>query len=203
MKSYLTSIFFFLLLLISCGGSKTNLNDSLLTGTVNQNNNTTQVNTNNQGNSSTIQTPSYSFGNELVWSDEFDEDSSFGIQAVSPDKWNIETVAPDNGSWYNGELQYYTDKQDNIKVEVPSWRSDVALEEDLIEELIRIKGFNNIKLIEPEKKRTQETLNFKQKLFHLSQRSLAFFKISASLGAVPPKLLKVVSLRYLPSSMYF
>ena len=63
--------------------------------------------------------------------------------------------------------------KNNIKVEVPSWRPDVALEEDLIEELIRIKGFNNIKLIEPEKKRIQDTLNFKQKLFHLSQRSLA------------------------------
>ena len=60
-----------------------------------------------------------------------------------------------------------------IKVEVPSWRSDVSLDEDLIEELIRIKGFNKIKLIEPSKNRTKDTLNFKQKLFHLSQRSLA------------------------------
>ena len=63
--------------------------------------------------------------------------------------------------------------QKAIKVEVPSWRPDVNLDEDLIEELIRIKGFNNIKLIEPIKNRTQDTLNFKQKLFHLSQRSLA------------------------------
>ena len=63
--------------------------------------------------------------------------------------------------------------QKAIKVEVPSWRPDVSLDEDLIEELIRIKGFNNIKLIEPDKNRTQDTLNFKQKLFHLSQRSLA------------------------------
>ena len=63
--------------------------------------------------------------------------------------------------------------QKTIKVEVPSWRQDVILDEDLIEELIRIKGFNNIKLIEPSKNRTQDTLNFKQKLFHLSQRSLA------------------------------
>ena len=60
-----------------------------------------------------------------------------------------------------------------LKVEVPSWRPDINLDEDLIEELIRIKGFNNIKLIEPEKKRIQDTLNFKQKLFHLSQRALA------------------------------
>ena len=63
--------------------------------------------------------------------------------------------------------------KNSIKVEIPSWRPDVSLDEDLVEELIRIKGFNKIKLIEPEKRRTKETLNFKQKLFHLSQRSLA------------------------------
>ena len=61
----------------------------------------------------------------------------------------------------------------DLKVEVPTWRPDINLDVDLIEEIIRIKGFNNIKTIEPEKKREQETLNYKQKLFHLSQRSLA------------------------------
>ena len=61
----------------------------------------------------------------------------------------------------------------NLKIEIPSWRPDINQDVDLIEELIRIKGFNNIKLIEPEKKRESETLNYKQKLFHLSQRSLA------------------------------
>ncbi len=60
-----------------------------------------------------------------------------------------------------------------LKVEIPTWRPDINQDVDLIEELIRIKGFQKIKLIEPEKKRDQETLNFKQKLFHLSQRSLA------------------------------
>ncbi len=60
-----------------------------------------------------------------------------------------------------------------LRVEIPSWRPDINQEVDLIEELIRIKGFDNIKLVEPERKREQETLNFKQKLFHLSQRSLA------------------------------
>jgi phenylalanyl-tRNA synthetase beta chain len=60
-----------------------------------------------------------------------------------------------------------------LKVEVPSWRTDILQDVDLIEELIRIKGFDKIKLIEPEKKRAKETLNFKQKLFHLLQRSLA------------------------------
>ena len=61
----------------------------------------------------------------------------------------------------------------DIKVEIPSWRPDINQDVDLIEELIRIKGFNNIKLVSPERKRENETLNFKQKLFHLSQRSLA------------------------------
>ena len=60
-----------------------------------------------------------------------------------------------------------------LQVEIPSWRPDISQDVDLIEELIRIKGFKNIKLVEPEKKRTQDTLNFKQKLFHLTQRSLA------------------------------
>ena len=43
----------------------------------------------------------------------------------------------------------------------------------MIEELIRIKGFDKIDLIEPKKIRKQETLNFKQKLFHLSQRAVS------------------------------
>ena len=61
----------------------------------------------------------------------------------------------------------------DLKVEIPSWRPDISQDVDLIEELIRIKGFSKIKLIEPEKKREKDTLNFKQKLFHLSQRSIA------------------------------
>ena len=60
-----------------------------------------------------------------------------------------------------------------IKVEVPSWRPDISQDIDLIEELIRIKGFDKIELTKPEKSREKETLNFKQKLFHLSQRALA------------------------------
>ena len=118
MKAYLNSILFILLLSISCSGSKSDLNDYNKSDGVNQNLNLNQESNNTQGNNSSNQSASnYSFGNELVWSDEFDVDSSFGIPAVSSDKWNIETEAPNNGSWFNGELQYYTDKQDNIKVE--------------------------------------------------------------------------------------
>ena len=61
----------------------------------------------------------------------------------------------------------------SYKIQVPSWRPDITEDIDLIEELIRIKGFDKIKMIEPEKKRKKDTLNFKQKLFHLSQRALA------------------------------
>ncbi len=61
----------------------------------------------------------------------------------------------------------------SLKVQIPSWRPDISQDVDLIEELIRIKGFNQIKVIEPEKRREKETLNFKQRLFHLSQRALA------------------------------
>ena len=60
-----------------------------------------------------------------------------------------------------------------FKVTVPSWRPDIDQDIDLIEELIRILGFEKIELIEPKKNRIKETLNFNQKLFHLSQRALA------------------------------
>ncbi len=61
----------------------------------------------------------------------------------------------------------------SLKIEIPTWRPDVREDVDIIEELIRIKGFDKISLIQPERKRSKETLNFKQKLFHLSQRAVA------------------------------
>jgi len=61
----------------------------------------------------------------------------------------------------------------SIKVLAPSWRPDLKEDIDLIEELIRIKGYNKISLINPEKENVKETLNKKQKLFHFSQRSVA------------------------------
>jgi phenylalanyl-tRNA synthetase beta chain len=64
-------------------------------------------------------------------------------------------------------------KKKILKVLVPTWRPDIGQEIDLIEELIRIKGFDKINLIEPEKIRNKETLNFQQKLFHLGQRSIS------------------------------
>jgi len=61
----------------------------------------------------------------------------------------------------------------NIKVLTPSWRPDLKEDIDLIEELVRIKGYDKIPLISPKKENIKETLNFRQKLFHFSQRSVA------------------------------
>ena len=60
-----------------------------------------------------------------------------------------------------------------LNVKVPSWRPDIFGEIDLVEEVIRIIGFEKIKSIEPEKKRTKPTLNYFQRHFHLAQRSVA------------------------------
>jgi len=60
-----------------------------------------------------------------------------------------------------------------IKVLAPSWRPDIKEDIDLIEELARIKGYDKVPLINPEKENIKDTLNYKQKLFHFSQRSVA------------------------------
>ena len=56
---------------------------------------------------------------------------------------------------------------------VPSWRPDIEQEVDIVEELVRIKGYDQIKMIEPEKVRNRDTLNKTQKLFHFLQRAIA------------------------------
>ena len=60
-----------------------------------------------------------------------------------------------------------------LNVEIPSWRPDICGQIDLVEEIIRIKGFDKIKSVEPEKKRLKPTLDFFQRHFHLAQRSIA------------------------------
>jgi phenylalanyl-tRNA synthetase beta chain len=64
-------------------------------------------------------------------------------------------------------------KGKKINVLPPSWRQDLKEDIDLIEELARIKGYNRVPLINPEKENIKDTLNYKQKLFHFSQRSVA------------------------------
>jgi phenylalanyl-tRNA synthetase beta chain len=61
----------------------------------------------------------------------------------------------------------------SIRVLPPSWRPDLKEDIDLIEELVRIKGYQKIPLINPEKESIKETLNNRQKLFHFAQRAVA------------------------------
>lgn len=57
--------------------------------------------------------PVYDF---LVWSDEFETDG-----AINSDKWHHQTILPNGKSWFNGEIQHYTDRIEN------SYVSDGAL----------------------------------------------------------------------------
>jgi len=60
-----------------------------------------------------------------------------------------------------------------MKVLPPTWRPDIKEDIDLIEELARIKGYDKVPLINPEKENIKDTLNYRQKLFHFTQRSVA------------------------------
>ncbi len=61
----------------------------------------------------------------------------------------------------------------SLILKIPSWRPDIEQEIDIIEELVRIHGYDKIKTIEPAKIRKKATLNRKQKLFHFFQRCMA------------------------------
>ena len=60
-----------------------------------------------------------------------------------------------------------------LKLTVPSWRPDILQEIDIVEELVRISGYEKIKIIDPIKERKKSTLTQSQRLFHLLQRSIA------------------------------
>ena len=60
-----------------------------------------------------------------------------------------------------------------FKLIVPSWRPDISKPIDVVEELVRIYGYNHIIINEPIKERHKPTLNKSQKLFHFLQRSVA------------------------------
>ena len=47
----------------------------------------------------------------LVWSDDFD-----GSGAISSTNWHHQTQLPNGSSWYNGEVQHYTNRTDNSYV---------------------------------------------------------------------------------------
>jgi beta-glucanase (GH16 family) len=49
--------------------------------------------------------------NNLVWSDEFSVNG-----AISSTNWHHQTKLPNGSSWYNGEIQHYTNRLDNSNV---------------------------------------------------------------------------------------
>ena len=60
-----------------------------------------------------------------------------------------------------------------LRLTIPAWRPDISQETDIVEELVRITGYDKIKIIDPIKKRTKSTLTQSQKLFHFLQRAIA------------------------------
>ncbi len=60
-----------------------------------------------------------------------------------------------------------------LDLKIPTWRPDITQPIDIVEEIVRIKGYINIETLEPEKNKIKDTLNKQQKLFHFLQRSVA------------------------------
>jgi beta-glucanase (GH16 family) len=59
-----------------------------------------------------VDTGESSVYDQLVWADEFDNNGP-----VDPTKWHHQTQLPNGFSWYNNELQHYTNRLDNSYVE--------------------------------------------------------------------------------------
>ena len=91
----------------------------------------------------------------------FEKISGFKISAKEMIK-----ILEDLGFKCNKEKKY-------LKLTVPSWRPDISQEIDIVEELVRISGFDKIKIIPPIKERTKPTLTQTQKMFHFLQRAIA------------------------------
>ena len=73
-----------------------------------------------------------------------------------------------------GDLGFKCKKEKKyLRLTVPPWRPDISQEIDIVEELVRISGFDKIKTIAPIKERTKSTLTQTQKLFHFLQRAIA------------------------------
>ncbi len=72
------------------------------------------------------------------------------------------------------DLGFVINKKNNdLNLIAPSWRPDILQPIDIVEEIVRIKGYDQIKTELPKKIREKPTLNKQQKLFHFFQRSIA------------------------------
>jgi phenylalanyl-tRNA synthetase beta chain len=66
-----------------------------------------------------------------------------------------------------------TENKNIYSVIIPTWRPDIKEEVDIVEELIRIRGYDKIQLIKPEMGSSKDVLTGKQKLHRFAQRSVA------------------------------
>ena len=66
-----------------------------------------------------------------------------------------------------------TESKNIYSVIIPTWRPDIKEEVDIVEELIRIRGYDKIQLIKPEMGSSKDVLTGKQKLHRFAQRSVA------------------------------
>ena len=57
------------------------------------------------------------------------------------------------------DLGFEFKKEKYFKLTIPSWRPDISQEVDIVEELVRISGYDKIKIIDPIKARTKPTFN--------------------------------------------
>ncbi len=64
-------------------------------------------------------------------------------------------------------------KFDIQRLEEEKTNKDITQPIDIVEEIVRIKGYEHIQTLTPEKSRLKPTLNRQQKLFHFLQRSVA------------------------------
>ncbi len=64
-------------------------------------------------------------------------------------------------------------KKLELDLKIPTWRPDITQPIDIVEEIVRIKGYENIETLQPEKTKIKDTLNVQQKHFHFLQRSVA------------------------------
>ena len=72
------------------------------------------------------------------------------------------------------DLGFIIKKEKNsLKLIIPSWRPDISQPIDIIEELVRISGYDKIRTIDPIKDRSKSTLTQTQRLFHFLQRAIA------------------------------
>ena len=103
------------------------------------------------------------FRNKII---NFDPNLFENISGFKISTKEMKKILEDLGFKCNKEKKY-------LKLTVPPWRPDILQEIDIVEELVRISGYEKIKIIDPIKERTKSTLTQSQRLFHFLQRSIA------------------------------